>query len=51
MDKSGSMMTFGRHSVTINLSCPAKEYVTLKKPTLMFFQVLKDANFPCAAYS
>lgn len=51
MDKSGSMMAFGRHPVAINLSWPAKEYVTLKEPTLMFFQVLKDANLPCAAYS
>lgn len=51
MDKSGSLVAFGRHPVAINLSWPAKEYITLKKQTLMFFQVLKHANFPCAAYS
>lgn len=46
MNKLGSIMAFGEHTVVINLSWPTKGCITLKKKTLMFCQVLKHANFP-----
>lgn len=49
MNKSGSIMTFGKHPVVINLLWPTKGYITLKKQTLMFCQILKHVNFPCVA--
>lgn len=49
MNKSGGIMTSGKHPVVINLSWPTKEHITLKKQTLMFCHVLKHANFPWVA--
>lgn len=50
MNKSESIMAFGKHPVVINLSWPTKGYITLKKQTLMFCQVSKYANIACTAH-